>query len=55
MRPAPPARKALAATTTTLEAALTANIHLRLRAGDEGGQAIDAAGLGDDGLRLVRG
>jgi len=55
MRPAPPARKALAATTTAaLEAALTANIHLRLRAGDEGGQAIDAAGIGDDGLRLVR-
>ncbi len=27
-------------------------IHLRLRAGDEGGQAIDAAGIGNHRLRL---
>jgi hypothetical protein len=57
MRPAPPPRIALAAT-AALEpalAAIRADIHLRLRAGDEGGQAVDAAGIGDDGLRLVGG
>ena len=58
MRPAPPARIAFATAGTALEtglAAIRAGIHLRLRAGDEGRQAIDAAGIGDDGLRLVRG
>jgi hypothetical protein len=57
MRPAPPARKPFATAAATLEARLAAtcaDIHLRLRAGDEGRQAIDAAGIGDDGLRLVR-
>ena len=55
MRPAAPARIALAA--TSLEpglAAIHAATHLGLRAGDEGRQAIDAAGVADDGLRLVR-
>jgi hypothetical protein len=54
MRTATPPGKALA--TTALEptlAAIRADIHLRLRAGDEGGQAVDAAGIGNDGLRLV--
>ncbi|MET4765797.1 hypothetical protein ABH975_007777 [Bradyrhizobium ottawaense] len=56
MRPAPPAREAFATAGTALEtglAAIRAAVHLRLRAGDEGGQAIDAAGVGDDGLRLI--
>jgi hypothetical protein len=57
MRTAPPSRIALAASAAFEAglAAIRAGIHLRLRAGDEGGQAIDAAGIGDDGLRLVRG
>ncbi len=56
MRPAAPPRKAFAAT-AAFQATLTAirgTIHLRLCAGDEGGQAIDAAGVGNDGLRLVQ-
>ena len=56
MRPAAPPRKAFAAT-AAFQAALTAirgTIRLRLCAGDEGGQAIDAAGVGNDGLRLVQ-
>ncbi|MCP2129064.1 hypothetical protein ABH991_001605 [Bradyrhizobium ottawaense] len=52
MRPAPPAREAFATAGTAL-AAIRAAVHLRLRTGDEGGQAIDAAGVGDDGLRLI--
>ena len=48
MRPAAPARKAFAAT-AAFKVALAA-IDLRLRAGDEGGQAIDA--VGDHWLRL---
>src|SRR5438093_8609585 len=50
MRPAAPARETLAATTLFISAGRA--IHLRLRAGDEGGQAIDAAGVGDHRLRL---
>ena len=56
MRPAAPPRKAFA-TTAAFQAGLAASrgtIHLRLCAGDEGGQAIDAAGVGNDGLRLVQ-
>src|SRR4051794_38987136 len=49
MRAATPARKAFDA--TALKAALATN-DLRLAAGDEGGQAIDAASVGNDGLRL---
>src|SRR5205809_392674 len=55
IRAAAPPRKSLA-TTSTLEAGLAgrATVHLRLRAGDEGGQTIDADGVGDDGLGLVQ-
>ena len=52
MRPATPARIALATTSAALKAG--AAIDLRLRAGDERGQAIDAAGIRDDRLRLRR-
>src|SRR6185295_8026937 len=48
MRPAAPARIALTAT-AAFKVALAA-VDLRLRTGDEGGQAIDA--VGDHGLRL---
>ncbi|MGY4282849.1 hypothetical protein ACVWXO_002069 [Bradyrhizobium sp. LM2.7] len=48
MRPAAAPRKAFAATATL------ATVHLRLCAGDEGGQAIDVAGFGDDRLRLIQ-
>ncbi len=51
MRPAAPARKAFAAT-TALKASALAAIGLWLRAGDEGGKAVDAAIVGNDGLRL---
>ena len=51
MRPATPARETLAATTALFISARGA-IHLRLRAGDEGGQAIDAAIVGNHRLRL---
>ena len=55
MRPATPARKTLAA--TALFKSAGSAIHLRLWAGDEGGQAIDAAGIGNHrlglGLRLI--
>ena len=50
MRPAAPARETLAATALFISAGRA--IHLRLRAGDEGRQAIDAAGVGDHRLRL---
>jgi len=50
MRPAAPARIALAATAAFIIA--LAAIDLRLRAGDEGGQAVDA--VGDRRLRLRR-
>jgi hypothetical protein len=50
MRPAAPARETLAATAFFIPAGCA--IHLRLRAGDEGGQAIDAAGIGNHRLRL---
>src|SRR5206468_7494306 len=51
MRPAAPARETLAATTLFIAAGCA--IHLRLRAGDEGGQPIDpAAGIGNYRLRL---
>ncbi len=50
MRPAAPARETFAA--TALFIATGRAIHLRLRAGDEGGQAIDAAGVGNHRLRL---
>jgi hypothetical protein len=50
VRPAPPAREALAAA-AALETALAA-IDLRLRAGDERGQAVNAAIVGDHRLRL---
>ena len=50
MRPAAPARETLAATAFFITAGRA--IHLRLRAGDEGGQAIDAAGVGNHRLRL---
>lgn len=50
---ASPPRIALATTAVaTLEAA-RGGAGLRLRAGDEGRQAIDIAGIGDDRLRLV--
>src|SRR5260370_34223426 len=49
VRPAAPAREALAA--TALETARAA-IDLRLRSGDEGGQAIDADIIRDHRLRL---
>src|SRR6478672_2980290 len=51
MRPAAPARETFAATTTLFISAGRA-IHLRLRAGDEGGQAIDTAGIRNHRLRL---
>jgi hypothetical protein len=51
MRPATPARETLTATTTFFISTGRA-VHLRLRAGDEGGQAIDAAAIGNHGLRL---
>jgi hypothetical protein len=50
MRATPAPRVALAA---TFEAAAIA-VELRLRAGDEGRQAVDAAIIGDHGLRLRR-
>ena len=50
MRPAAPARETFAA--AALFKAAGRAIHLRLRAGDEGGQAIDAAGIGNHRLRL---
>ena len=55
MRPAAPARETLAATTLFISAGRA--IHLRLRAGDEGGQPIDVAFGGRVALlqaRLVR-
>ena len=51
MRPAAPARETFAAATAFISSAGRA-VHLRLRSGDEGGQAIDAAGIGDHRLRL---
>lgn len=56
MRPAATSRKALTGGTTfeVTRGAVRATIHLRLCAGDEGGQTIDAAGVGNDGLRLVQ-
>ena len=55
MRTAAAPRKALTGT-TAFEGArdVRAAIHLRLRAGDERGQTVDAAGVGNDGLRLVQ-
>ena len=50
MRPAAPARETFAAA-TAFEPAGGA-IHLRLRSGDEGGQAVDAASVGNHRLRL---
>src|SRR3954468_9168216 len=50
MRPAAPARETFA--TAALFKAAGRAIHLRLRAGDEGGQAIDTTGVGDHRLRL---
>ncbi len=50
MRPAAPARETLTATALFISAGRA--IHLRLRAGDEGGQAIDTAGIGNHRLRL---
>src|SRR5438445_13349285 len=50
MRPAPPARETLAATALFITAGRA--IHLRLGAADEGGQAIDAASVGNHRLRL---
>ena len=50
MRPAAPARETFAAAALFKSAGRA--IHLRLRAGDEGGQAIDAAGVGNHRLRL---
>ena len=50
MRPAATARETFAATTAFKPAGRA--VHLRLRAGDEGGQAIDAAGVGNHRLRL---
>src|SRR5438445_11210173 len=50
MRPAAPARETFAATALFISAGRA--IHLRLRAGDEGGQAVDAAGIGNHWLRL---
>ena len=49
VRPASPARETFAAG-TAFKSGRT--VHLRLRAGDEGGQAIDAAGIGNHRLRL---
>jgi hypothetical protein len=49
VRPAAPARETFAAA-TTFEPGRA--VHLRLRAGNEGGQAIDAAGIGNHRLRL---
>ena len=54
MRPAAPPREALAATTIASFQAARRTGRLRLRAGDEGRQAVDIAGIGDDRLRLVR-
>src|SRR5689334_1295545 len=51
MRPATTARETFAATAALFIPAGAA-IHLRLRAGDEGGQAIDAAIVGNHRLRL---
>src|SRR4051812_20993838 len=48
VRPAAPARKAFAA---AIAFETGSAVHLRLRAGDEGGQAIDA-GIGNHRLRL---
>src|SRR6478752_3715846 len=50
MRPAAAARETFA--TAALFISTRRAIHLRLWAGDEGGQAIDAAGVGDHRLRL---
>ena len=50
VRPAAPARETFAAT-TAFETAGRA-VHLRLRSGDEGRQAIDAAVIGNHRLRL---
>ena len=50
MRPAPPAREALAGA-TAIKTSLAA-VDLRLRAGDERRQAVDAAIVGDHRLRL---
>ena len=50
MGPAPPTREPLA-TAVTFKSALAA-IDLRLRAGDERGQPVDAAIVGDHRLRL---
>ena len=50
VRPAAPARETVTAA-IAFETAGRA-VHLRLRPGDEGGQAIDAAGIGNHRLRL---
>src|SRR5438552_3775367 len=50
VRPAAPARETFAAA-TAFEPAGSA-VRLRLRPGDEGGQTIDAAGIGNHRLRL---
>jgi len=54
MRTAAPARITLATTTVAAFEPPRRTIGLRLRAGDEGRQAIDITGVGDDRLRLVR-
>ena len=52
MRPAAPAREAVAVAATIAFIAASAAIDLRLRSGDERRQAIDAAVVRDHGLRL---
>jgi hypothetical protein len=55
MRPAASPRETFAsAAIASFEAARSAVRLRRLRAGDEGRQAVDIAGVGDDRLRLVR-
>lgn len=54
MRPATPPRKPLATTGIATFETARSTIHLWLCAGDEGGQAVDTAGIGNDGLRLVQ-
>ena len=52
MRPAAPARESARRRRPPSKAPVRA-IHLRLRAGDERGQTVDAAGVGNHGLRLA--
>ena len=51
VRTAPPARETFAVASAFISA--RSAVHLRLRSGDEGRQAIDAAGIGNHRLRLV--